>query len=86
MCSSDLANTFSGGGLRAIYGNAYTSAKFYDMLGADEIKNTEGCLLIESTITGKYSTYTYTYKATFPQHNFAKNVADVELDNDSIIF
>ena len=83
---SGQANTFSGSGLAAIYGNAYTSAQFYNMLGADEIKNTEGCLLIESTITGKYSTYTYTYKATFPQHNFAKNVADVELDNDSIIF
>ncbi len=56
------------------------------MLGADEIKNTEGCLLIESTITGKYSTYTYTYKATFVQSFFAINVSDVELDNDSIIF
>ncbi len=83
---SGQANTFSGGGLRAIYGNAYKSAKFYDMLGVDEIKNTEGCLLIESTITGKYSTYTYTYKATFPQQNFAINISDVELDNDSIIF
>ena len=77
---------FSASGLSAIYGNAYKSAKFYDMLGADEIKNTEGCLLIESTITGKYSTYTYTYKATFVQSFFAINVADVELDNDSIIF
>ena len=56
------------------------------MLGADEIKNTEGCLLIESTITDKYSTYTYTYKATFVQSFFAINVSDVELDNDSIIF
>ncbi len=83
---SGQANTFSGSGLAAIYGNAYKSAQFYNMLGADEIKNTEGCLLIESTITGKYSTYTYTYRATFSQHNFAKNVADVELDNDSIIF
>lgn len=79
-------HTFSPSGLAAIYGNAYKSAQFYNMLGADEIKNTDGCLLIESTITGKYSTYTYTYKATFPQHNFAKNVTDVELDNDSIIF
>lgn len=77
---------FSASGLFAIYGNAYTSAQFYNMLGVDEIKNTEGCLLIESTITGKYSTYTYTYKATFVQSFFAINVADVELDNDSIIF
>lgn len=77
---------FTASGLFAIYGNAYTSAQFYNMLGADEIKNTEGCLLIESTITGKYSTYTYTYKATFVQSFFAINVADVELDNDSIIF
>jgi hypothetical protein len=77
---------FSGAGLGAIYGDAYKSARFYNMLGADEIVNTEGCLLIESTITGKYSTYTYTYKATFVQSNFAINVSDVELDNDSIIF
>lgn len=77
---------FSDSGLFAIYGNAYKSAQFYNMLGADEIKNTEGCLLIESTITGKYSTYTYTYKATFVQSFFAINVSDVELDNDSIIF
>ena len=83
---SGQSHTFSGQGLKAIYGNAYKSAQFYNMLGADEIKNTEGCLLIESTITGKYSTYTYTYKATFVQSNFAINVADVELDNDSIIF
>ena len=89
-CTSSDANirihTFGQSGLHAIYGNAYKSAQFYNMLGADEIKNTEGCLLIESTITGKYSTYTYTYKATFVQSFFAKNVADVELDNDSIIF
>ena len=80
------SHTFSGGGLKAIYGDAYKSAKFYNMLGADEIKNTEGCLLIESTITGKYSTYTYTYKATFLQQKFVKNISNVELDNDSIIF
>lgn len=84
--NNDRIHTFNPDGLQAIYGNAYKSAQFYNMLGADEIKNTEGCLLIESTITGKYSTYTYTYKATFVQSFFAINVADVELDNDSIIF
>ena len=84
--NNDRIHTFNPDGLQAIYGNACKSAQFYNMLGADEIKNTEGCLLIESTITGKYSTYTYTYKATFPQQNFAINISDVELDNDSIIF
>lgn len=82
----DQSHTFYGSGLQAIYGNAYKTAQFYNMLGNDEIKNTEGCLLITSTITGKYSTYTYTYKATFPQQNFAINISDVTLDSDSIIF
>lgn len=85
--NSSLQSLFDDYGLNKLFGaNVCRSARFHDLLGQDDFKNTYGCVKTTVTVTGEYSSYSYTGRVIFGQNAISVSATNVTLNTSSIIF